>query len=348
MVDTLSNFLTDKGKHTIIVSEQSKSTRQCTQQVAKAIKMYEKDADWNLRYYKQLFTVLRPLFEQFNLIEYLKFPLTPNNSQYCQNILRASDNRFRLFQSCIHSNGKLFSSYNSRVDHRRQCQLETAQVITIRLPTKHKQTQNSNSEKQVQMKDFAMWSCEVSEALITSWVNNINSNKWFRFRILLEYPILCQIGGDRSLESYISSITTLTTDKSASAQNSVPVLIVSGNCDDGSESLNHMQNKIPNRRKEMNELMKFPSALFLVKYYICPETQRLSSRYVTGCLLRIDEEIQVTLDQYQKETKEHTIPQPVELNLLNDFGKDTDEKILKAQMEQLLSEFEWFDLFVWL
>ena len=350
-VDQLCSFLNDQQIKIYVVGGTNKKYK-TAHSVATSLwsilnNITINNIHWEFGIYKHLYAKMKPKLEYYNLIKNNIFPLTPNNSQFVQNILACSDNKFRLFQAYMHASptSKIFCNYQKRMKIRKSCYLKTSKTTIIKLNSKHKQNnnnKNNDNTKEIQTREYVMWYSNIIECISFGIDLNINCNKYYRHNILNcnnSNVISVVAGSDRMLDAYIGSVCSLTTFNSNSATNAVPTHIVVGDCDDGSVSQRLIIKKISHRRQDVNSLFKFPVWCCVLKFKV--EKNKINSRMVSSTVVTMDTAAQIKLDNENFQI-ENVIEQPQALQLQNDFILPIEECVENSEWMKTLSMCQFY------
>lgn len=343
---TIGDFF-QKIKHSIIIVSPERQTASKTATKMKNIIdicTQKHDYNWQFKFMSKLYQKLLPDFEKLKLIQYSKLPLTPNNTQWIQCKANCSDKNFAE----IHSKLKLlckapiFASYPKKIAKRKEYQIVSSTTKTIMLPLKHKQTDKSEKNKQVRCENFAMYDNHVKESIAHKIQNHINHNECFLPNVLGKNTVTAYQGSDRAIDSFICSVAANTTTKAASSKNSVPTIVVAGNCDDGPHSMRRIQHATQLGSEEVNQLFMWPAMVGVEKYFV--EDNRLISRYACVSIVTLDTKAQLDLDTNDKQniTTKYTIDEPNLPELENEFYRYHINEVTQADWKQSLSLLHFY------
>lgn len=341
MALTIGKFFKKIDCSIVIVSPKQESVSKTVTKMKKIIDIctQKHNHDWQFKFHSQLYRKLLPTFEQLRLIKYSKLPLSPNNTQWVQCVAGCSDKNFAQIHSKLKllCKGPVFASYPKKIAKRKEHQIVSGATKSIMLPVKNKQKDKSEQNKQYRCQNFAMYENHCKESVAYKIQNHINQNECFFPSVLGKNTITAYQGSDRAIDSFICSVAANTTTNAASAKNSVPTIIVAGNCDDGPHSVRRIQSATEFGSDEVNQLFMFPMMVAVQKYYV--EENRLISRDACVTIVTLDTDAQLDLDKNDKAniTTKHTVDEPNLPKLENEFYEKHINQVTEAHWKQSLS-----------
>ena len=246
------------------------------------------------------------IYEHFQL----KLRLTTMNCNVLQDILRASDARWRLFANKIHDalGWKFFRSERDKQSLRKILKPSTNRIFEIDLAV-----ESTNQYNPLPVQKFLVSVIEETEIVAQSFDNAINNNKYVELETKFHGKLWFQLGGDKATKGgYSESICLVGGDK-FSVTNSMCNLYVPGQMQESPENIARIRHYIKEHfydKSRVWEGLSIEPVVVSVVLYSVDEKRELNSRFVHSCVVFLHPEAQQSLDIDEAKVEENAAMQP--------------------------------------